>query len=147
MNGSSHALGRRRYGAQYERTEDILDLKDLAVRIRDDLMSRVGAPPIPDDVEFAMLAIGNVLLHVTIAGLGDRFTFADTVTHALSEDARYLMKHVYDFIDEYNWVNPEDLKDRRFFCTVFVAAEVEYRNLFWTSDVLSVPMSSWRRPR
>jgi hypothetical protein len=132
-----HELDRREYGSRYYQTSAIQDLAVLAERILADLPP-AGTYGIPTGAEFSIHVLADVLLQVQVGGLSDEFTFFDRVSHSYSPDAKQLIVLVTRIMDSYNWVNPDDLAHRRFFTSVYLLAEVEYRSALWSPGVVRI---------
>lgn len=126
-----HELDKRAYGSRYDQTRAIHDLTVLAERILDDLSS-VGLDGVPDSAEFSIWVRADALLQLQVGGLRDAFTFVDRIGHRYSREANALIALLVRAMDSYNWTNPDDPTDRRFFTSIYLLAESEYRSAFWT---------------
>lgn len=132
-----HELDRREYGSRYYQTRTIHDLTILAERILADLPSS-GTYGIPDDAEFSIHVLADVLLQVQVGGLSDDFTFLDRISRSYSRQAKEFVALLTRVMDSYNWTNPNDLTDRRFFTSIYLLAESEYHSDFWTPGVVRI---------
>jgi hypothetical protein len=131
-----HELRRRKYGARYSETSTTTDLIVLAERILADLLKEDEC--LPSGVECSMYVLGGVLLQVQVGGLADDFTFIDRTTGLYSRQGQDLIAYLASCMDSYNWTNPDDLADRRFFTSVYLLAESEHRSAHWLPGVVAV---------
>lgn len=132
-----HELDRREYGSRYYQTRTIQDLTVLAERILADLPP-AGTCGIPAGAEFSIHVLADVLLQVQVGGLKDEFTFFDRISHSYSRQAKELVALLARIMDSYNWTNPDDLTHRRFFTSIYLLAESEYRSALWASGVVRI---------
>lgn len=126
----------RIYGSRYHETRTIVELDVLAEQILADLPSVVDPTVAPPTIDFGIHLIANVLLRLNVGGLPDGFTFTDRICEQYSAVAVELMSHLTGIMESYNWTNPNELPDRRFFCSVHLLSEAEYRSAFWTPGVV-----------
>lgn len=131
-----HELRRREYGSKYYQTRTIQCLAVLAERILADLLKEDER--LPPGVECSMYVVGGVLLQVQVGGLPDDFTFIDRTTGLYSRQGQDLVAYLTSCVDSYNWTNPDDLIDRRFFISVYLLGESEYRSAHWLPGVVAV---------
>lgn len=130
-----HNLDRRKYGSRYRETRNITELDVLAERILADLHAAFDAHVEPPNMDFSIHVVANVLLRLQVGGLSDGFTFADAVTRHYNQPAVELIYQLTRILEEYNWINPDELTDRRFFCSVHLLGEAEYRSSCWIPGV------------
>ena len=132
-----HELDMRQYGSRYYRTRTIRNITVLAERILAELPP-AGTELMPAGAEFSIHVVGDVLLQVQVGGLRDGFTFLDLISRSYSRHATELIALLIRIMDGYNWWNPGDLTDRRFFTSVYLLAESEYRGGYWSPGVIAV---------
>jgi len=132
-----HELDPREYGSRYYRTRTLSDPTVLAERIIADLPP-AGTNGIPRGVEFSIHVMGGVLLQVHVGGLTDNFTFAHRRTCRYSIEADDLVAWLTRTVETYNWTNPDDPTDRRFFSSVYLLTESDYHSAFWAAGVVRV---------
>lgn len=132
-----HELNRCDYGARYGQTSTVADLGILAERILFDLLS-AGADGIPAGSQFGIHVEGNILLQLYVGGLKDEFTFVEPATRRYSDQANVLADHLTQIVESYDWINPDDPTERRFFCSVYLLAELDCRSAFWEPGVVHV---------
>lgn len=134
---AKHELDRREYGSRCYETRTIANIATLAERILADLPP-AGTEPLPAGLECSIHVLAGVLLQLQVGGLRDDFTFYDRISHLYSRQALDLIGYLIQFLESYNWTNEGDLMDRRFFVSVYLLAESEYRSDFWIPGVLRV---------
>jgi hypothetical protein len=132
-----HELDKREYGSNYYQTRNIYDLAVLAERILADLPS-AGTGPLPADAEFSIHVLAEVMLQVRVGGLRDEFMFVNRATRLYSSRAKQLIAYLARFMQSYDWTNPEDLTDWRFFSSVYLLPESEFRRGSWSPGVITV---------
>ena len=132
----NHNLNRREYGARYYETRTITEIDVLAERILADVPYLLDAEVVPAGIDFSIHIVANVLLRLQVGGLSDEFIFADPISHRYSKQAIDLLGYLNILMESYNWVNPGELTDRRFFCSVYLVSEADYRSAFWTPGVV-----------
>lgn len=126
----------RVYGSRYYETRTIVELDVLAERILADLPSLIDMAAVPPTIDFGIHLIANVLLRLNVGGLPDEFTFTDRICERYSRAAVQLASRLMEIMESYNWTNPDELPDRRFFCSVHLLSEAGYRSAFWTPGVV-----------
>lgn len=132
-----YELDKREYGSRYYQSRTIQDLTVLAERILADLPS-AETYGIPAGTEFGIHVLADVLLQVQVGGLKDEFTFLDRTSRTYSRPAKELIAVLTRILNSYNWTNPDDLADRRFFTSIYPLAESEYHSAFWTPGVVRI---------
>lgn len=132
-----HELDKREYGSRYYQSRTINDLTVLAERILADLPA-AGTYGIPTGAEFSIHVLADVLLQVQLGGLSDDLAFIDRISRSYSRQAKELVAMLARIMDSYNWTNPDDLTDRRFFASIYLLAESEYHSAFWTPGVVRI---------
>jgi hypothetical protein len=132
-----HELKRREYGARYYETRAIADLGVLAERILVDL-PLYGSEGLLFGAECSIHVLVGVVLQAQIGRLPDEFAFSGRATHRYSREGVGLIVSLTRFMESYNWTNPDDPTDRRFFTSVYLLAESEYRSGYWSPDVITV---------
>lgn len=132
-----HELDKREFGGRYYQSRTINDLAILAERILADLPPS-GTHGIPTGAKFSIHVLADVLLQVQVGGLNDEFTFLDRISRHYSQQAKELIAFLTRVMAAYNWTNPDDLTDRRFFTSVYLLPESEYRCGYWVPGVISV---------
>ncbi|HEX3779759.1 MAG TPA: hypothetical protein VHX38_08815 [Pseudonocardiaceae bacterium] len=132
-----HELDKREYGSRYYQTRTIQDLTVLAERILADLPPS-GTYGIPASAELSIHVLADVLLQIQVGGLSDDFTFLDRISRRYSRQAKELITLLTRIMNSHNWTNPDDLTDRRFFTSVYLLPESEYRCGYWVPGVISV---------
>ncbi|SRR6266567_9587519 len=131
-----HHLDRREYGGRHYETRTITELDVLAERILADLPSLLEPDVVPEGIDFGIHLVANVLVRLQVGGLKDEFIFADLISHRYSKQAIELISYLNILMESYNWVNPDGLTDRRFFCSVYLVTEADYHSAFWTPGVV-----------
>jgi hypothetical protein len=131
-----HHLDRRKYGDRHYGTRTITELDVLAERILADLPMLLDPEAVPVGIDFGIHIVANVLVRLQVGGLKDEFIFADPISHRYSKQAIELISYLNILMESYNWVNPDELTDRRFFCSVYLLAEADYHSVFWTPGVV-----------
>lgn len=113
----------RKYGDFYARTRemDISTLTDCMYRV---LTRSADKVPLPGGTEFALAHNGERNIVVKVLGLTDEFLFDGELYTCEAEE---LHNSVEDFFEAFNWTNPDDGLDRRFFCTVHLLSEFQQR--------------------
>ena len=113
----------RKYGAFYGRTRE-LDLSELSDCMYRVLTRAADAVPLPGGTEFALAFDGERNFVVKVLNLTDEFLFNGEL-HTCEADE--LHNSVEDFFEAFNWSNPDDGLDRRFFFTVHLLSEAQQR--------------------
>lgn len=131
-----YCAGARVYGSRYYETRTIVELDVLAERILADLPSLIDIASVPPTIDFGIHLVANVLLRLNVGGLPDEFTFTDRICERYSQAAVGLASSLTKIMESYNWTNPTELPDRRFFCSVHLLTEADYRSAFWTPGVV-----------
>lgn len=126
----------RVYGSRYHETRTIIQLDVLAERILADLPALLDSERLPASIDFGIQIVANVQLRLSVGGLPDALTFADRVSGRYSRPAIELIGRLVSVLESYNWTNPDKPTDRRFFSSVYLADEAEYRSILWTPGVV-----------
>ena len=133
-----HHFDDRRYSCRYDGTRTITALDLLAERILADLPGVLEPDAVPATVEYGIHIVANTLLRLNVGGLPDTFTFSDRVAYRYSPQAIKLIADLNVVLESYNWTNPSQPTDRRFFCSVHLVDEAEYHSIFWTPGVVRI---------
>jgi hypothetical protein len=132
-----HELRRREYGARYDETRTIADLTVLSERILTDVPLH-GSEGLLFGTEYSIHVLVGAVLQVQVGRLPDAFTFVDRAARRYSHQGMDLIVSLTRFMESYNWTNLDDPADRRFFTSVYLLAESEYRSGSWSPDVITV---------
>ncbi|MBP2325351.1 hypothetical protein JOF56_005736 [Kibdelosporangium banguiense] len=114
----------------------------MAARIMEDLYEQAGGDPVPADIQFSVHVRVDYELLVLVGGLRDAFAYADTMEPCYTPHGKELAEYIANFVESYNWSNPDDRHDRRFVHSVRLLMEVEWRTIFWTPGEIR-HLSDW----
>ena len=133
-----HDFKRRVYGSRYHETRTISELDLLGERILADLPMFLNTTMVPAGADFGIHLVANILLRLNVGGLKDDFIYADPVSGRYTMQAIDLVSYLNIVLESYNWTNHDAFGDRRFFCSVHLINEADYKSIFWTPGVVRI---------
>ena len=116
----------RKYGSFYGRTR-LMNFNQLTECMYRVLTRSADSATVPTGTEFALAHDGKQNIVVKVLNLGDEFLFNGNPDMYTCE-AEAVHNSVEAFFEAFNWTNPEDGLDRRFFCTVHLLTEAQQRD-------------------
>ncbi len=113
----------RIYGEEYKKSER-LDFSELVGHMHARLLLTPATSVVPAGTKYALHHNGDQVLALAVLGLRDEFLFSG---ERFTCEAEELHNALEDFFEAFNWKNPGDDLDRRFFHTVHLLSEREQR--------------------
>lgn len=111
----------RVYGGQYKKSER-MGFTELVEHMHALLLLTPATKVVPAGTKFGLHHNGEDLVVLAVLGLRDEFLFSRQM-HTCEADA--LQTAFEEFFEAFNWKNPDDGMDRRFFYSVHLLSEAE----------------------
>lgn len=113
----------RIYGDEYKNSEH-LNFPELVGHMHSRLLLTPATSVVPAGTKYALHHNGTDVLSLAVLGLRNEFLFAGDLYTCEAEQLHHALE---DFFEAFNWRNPDDGMDRRFFPTVHLLSEQAQR--------------------
>lgn len=113
----------RIYGDEYKKSER-MEFSELVEHMYARLLLTPATSVVPTGTKYALHHNGTNVLALAVLGLRNEFLLAGELYTCEAEE---LYNALEDFFEAFNWRNPEDGMDRRFFPTVHLLSEQAQR--------------------